>query len=867
VQQLGSRYFLDAPIGRGSFGQVWRAHDRADRPFAVKILRPDLAGEPEVVSRFVRERTMVVGLSSPHLVGVYDFVVEGDTLAIVMELVDGHDLRQELREKGPLSPTEALRTSAAVCRGLAVVHARGIVHRDIKPGNVLLDPSHGRVTPKLTDFGVGWLYEDARVTSTSSLVGTPEYMAPEYAMGGAVTPQVDVYAVGIMLYELVCGVTPFVGGNPMAVLNRHISRAAVKPESMHPAVWELVEQLIAKDPLERPTASVAAMAMAQLAEHLVNEEAAPAITGVPATATANFKLPSEEDDGSNVIQPVLLGDVVDEYGSATIIRERPAPALDAAEDENGTILRLPIHDSERSEGKDAPRDSLSPVPIVGVPALIGRPEFEQATTSSTSAGSLEGSESPTDVVPRPPALDQTVFRDMPLVTHVPSADRPWSDFTKEVSEASAPAADEESLTQELLNQSGSDVVAATPIGDGRQRPRRKTVMMLAAAVVAVLVSAGVTAVALTGGSTAEAVGFPPAAAASSVPTATVSAESPTIEASVGASPVAATAAESAITPISEVPSAAVSPSSVPNGGVGSRTTPTPAQGASGQPTGSNIGPASTSSPVALPPPPPPLTIDTSALPAATQGIQYQQPLAASSSGTLKWSLQGGSLPAGIALGGSALSGRPTVPGDYSFVLKVDNGTVSATRPFALTVTRAPGPIIDTRLEPGVVDIDYNAPLVATGTAPFSWSLAGGALPPGLNISGSVISGEPSQAGRFGFGLRVTDGNGNSADQAFSIQVADTPRITTDGLPGGQQETAYPETTIQGSGTGTLEWSVADGALPQGLAFNNGTITGTPESAGDSRFTVKLKDDVAETTKEFTITIAAPPEQPPADPPQ
>ena len=262
---------------------MWRARDRADRVFAVKILRPDLASDPAVVTRFVRERSMIIGLSSPYLVPVHDFVVEGDTLAIVMDLVDGPDLRAELRQRGTLPPAEALRVTSAVLRGLAVVHAKGIVHRDIKPSNILMDEAGGGKTPKITDFGVGWLFDDTHMTSTSSVIGTPEYMAPEYALGGEVSPAVDVYAAGVMLYELICGVTPFVGGNPMAVLHRHINNAPTKPDSMPDAAWELIEQILVKDPAERPGAALAATASAQLADQLADLPAGPVLTQPPAS--------------------------------------------------------------------------------------------------------------------------------------------------------------------------------------------------------------------------------------------------------------------------------------------------------------------------------------------------------------------------------------------------------------------------------------------------------------------------------------------------------------------------------------------------------------------------------------------------------
>ena len=248
---LGSKYVLEDSIGRGATGEVFRGRDHDGSALAFKMLHPDLSGDANVVGRFVKERGLLAALDSPNLVRVVDLVVEGETLAIVMELVEGTDLRSHLQGRGTLSPSEICRIGSGVASGLAAVHAAGIVHRDIKPENVLMADSAGPSIPKLTDFGISSLVDTERARSTM-LVGTPQYIAPEVSEGKEVTAASDLYALGIMLYELSCGVTPFAGGSVLAVLRRHSDVAPVRPDSMPDELWDLIAWLLNKQPGQRP---------------------------------------------------------------------------------------------------------------------------------------------------------------------------------------------------------------------------------------------------------------------------------------------------------------------------------------------------------------------------------------------------------------------------------------------------------------------------------------------------------------------------------------------------------------------------------------------------------------------------------------
>ncbi len=253
AKSLGSAYVLHHALGRGAMGQVFAGSVRdSGQPVAVKLLRPELVSDPDVVARFIQERTILMSIHDPNVVRVMDLVVEGETLAIVMELVQGTDLRRHLRERHTLPPAEALRLTAQVLRGVAAVHAAGIVHRDIKPENLLLDTSAAEPEVKLTDFGVARLTYGSSLTRLSGVIGTPEYMAPELAEQNHATAAADVYSVGIVLYEMLCGHTPFAGGHPLAVLRRHVEQDPPPIPGLPDGLWNSIARMLAKDPASRP---------------------------------------------------------------------------------------------------------------------------------------------------------------------------------------------------------------------------------------------------------------------------------------------------------------------------------------------------------------------------------------------------------------------------------------------------------------------------------------------------------------------------------------------------------------------------------------------------------------------------------------
>jgi hypothetical protein len=226
---------------------------------AVKILRPELVDDPQLIARFLQERDVLCSLDHPNLVRVHDLVVEGGSAAIVMDLVEGSDLRRELAKSGTLAPSTAVRFTSQLLTALAAVHEIDVVHRDVKPENILLGHD-GQV--RLTDFGIARLTHGPSLTRLTGLIGTPEYLAPELAEREHATPAADVYAAGIVLYELLTGFTPFAGGHPAAVLRRHMEELPAKPAGLPDPLWHLLYTMLEKNPNRRPSASSAAMQLA-----------------------------------------------------------------------------------------------------------------------------------------------------------------------------------------------------------------------------------------------------------------------------------------------------------------------------------------------------------------------------------------------------------------------------------------------------------------------------------------------------------------------------------------------------------------------------------------------------------------------------
>ncbi|MCK1798443.1 serine/threonine protein kinase [Streptomyces sp. XM4193] len=261
ARKIGSRYTAYQILGRGSAGTVWLG-EGPDGAVAIKLLRDDLSADQELVGRFVQERAALVSLDHPHVVGIRDLVVDGNDLALVMDLVRGVNLRSRLDRERRLPPGEAVAITADIADALAAAHAAGYVHRDVKPENILLDESTGAAL--LSDFGVAKLIDEPSRAGGRRVVGTPDYVAPEIVEGLPPRAAVDIYALATVLYELLAGFTPFGGGHPGAVLRRHVTEAVAPLPGIPDELWRLLHQCLAKGPASRLRAGEVASRLREL---------------------------------------------------------------------------------------------------------------------------------------------------------------------------------------------------------------------------------------------------------------------------------------------------------------------------------------------------------------------------------------------------------------------------------------------------------------------------------------------------------------------------------------------------------------------------------------------------------------------------
>jgi serine/threonine-protein kinase len=255
---LGDRYELTDLLATGGMWQVWRARDLAlERPVAVKVLHSAHADDPASFARFLREARLAARLTHPNVATVHDYGEEwlsperrGEQVAfLVMELVDGEPLSALLRREGRLTPARTMRIVRDTAAGLAAAHAAGVVHRDVKPSNLLVGPD-GSVT--ITDFGIAWSRSSDPLTGTGNVMGTAQYLSPEQARGTTAGPASDVYALGLVAYECLAGRRPFDGASAVQVALMHASRTpAPLPADVPEKVRELVARMLAKDPEKR----------------------------------------------------------------------------------------------------------------------------------------------------------------------------------------------------------------------------------------------------------------------------------------------------------------------------------------------------------------------------------------------------------------------------------------------------------------------------------------------------------------------------------------------------------------------------------------------------------------------------------------
>ncbi len=243
-QVLSARYRVVRHVARGGMAEVYLAHDELlDRPVAVKVLFPELAEDGSFVERFRREARAAAGLNHPNIVSVFDFGEDDGSYYIVMEYVDGTTLRDVIRSGGPLEPARAAEVGADVAAALSVAHQHGIIHRDVKPGNVLISSATDAV--KVADFGIARAGDPREsLTMTGAVMGTATYLSPEQAQGHPIDHRADIYALGIVLYEMLAGRPPFSGDTPMAIAYKHLSESPVPPSTHNSAVPAALDRVV-----------------------------------------------------------------------------------------------------------------------------------------------------------------------------------------------------------------------------------------------------------------------------------------------------------------------------------------------------------------------------------------------------------------------------------------------------------------------------------------------------------------------------------------------------------------------------------------------------------------------------------------------
>jgi serine/threonine protein kinase len=380
---LGGRYTLIQRIAFGGMGEVWAASDAVlGRTVAVKLLHPALSHDSGFAERFRAEARHTAGLAHPNIAAVFDYGEDDGTAYLVMERVVGQPLSQVIAERAPLPAKETTAILVQAAAALQAAHQGGVVHRDVKPANILVTPDG---TVKLTDFGISRADASAPLTQTGQFLGTAEYLSPEQALGGPATAASDIYALGVVGYEMLTGLRPFDAGSVVATALAHVNRPApLLPDTVPVRIRDVISAALAKDPADRP-ASAADMARA---------------LGMPVASLGASPPPPATDPRSTTSPPTLV----------MAGQTRPLPVQRTAET------------SDRSDGEGSAsgipdrRSRRGPAWLLGTAALIGLLSFLALTH-----GSGDGPSTP---VATPPATGVTAAA--PTAVFAPAPSQPPS---------------------------------------------------------------------------------------------------------------------------------------------------------------------------------------------------------------------------------------------------------------------------------------------------------------------------------------------------------------------------------------------------------------------------------------------------------
>jgi beta-lactam-binding protein with PASTA domain/predicted Ser/Thr protein kinase len=467
---VGDRYRVEARIGQGGMAEVYRGFDPVlNRTVAIKVLLPQFARDAGFVARFRREAQAAARLNQPNIVGVYDTGADGDRQFIVMEFVEGRTLAEFLAGGRRLTPMQAVDLTQKIAAALASAHAQGIVHRDIKPGNVMVTRD-GFV--KVMDFGIARMQTDITAPQTSSVIGTPTYLSPEQAQGQVVDARSDLYSLGCVLYELVAGRPPFTGDTPVAIAYKQVNETPVPPSTHNPDVPPrldaVVMKCLAKNPANRYQTAEELSADLERVKQGQDVEATPLMAaGIGGDATQVIarpaptqvlKPPEEEGSSRKVWLGVLIGLLIF--------------ALLAA---GGYLIGRAL------SNKDNPT-------VVPMPQLVGK-TLDEATQILSDNGLVLGTvtKQQTDEQPKNTVLEQSVTKgtqvapgttiDLTIAVPIPKVAVPdVSTGCKTLEEAQAALADA-NLTLGTTLQEASDacdpgeVIAQDPPADTKVKPQ------------------------------------------------------------------------------------------------------------------------------------------------------------------------------------------------------------------------------------------------------------------------------------------------------------------------------------------------------------------------------------------------------------